>query len=338
MAGFRLVNYDKPGPGVSKDASSGNRFTVFFQILFRKFTNLVKVNLLFMIPVVVVLLLMFLIWQFTGLIFIILSPLILLFPFLAGLTFVTRNYAREEHAFIFSDFKEAIQKNWKMFSIHGIITYCVSVLMYFALVFYYYNSPNNKILYVPFAICATLCVLFIFMQYYIPVMIITLDLNLKAIYKNAFILAILGLWKNILLTLGLVLTVGGFTVLALLTGNLLVLALLIILGILLLFSFTSLLCNYTVYPVIIKYVVDPYYKAQEKAEEASNEGGKESSEEIANREDRRERSNSIPDEYVKAEKPKQEKPKSEYVYENGRLIRKSDVEALFDDNPINSRN
>ena len=32
--------------------------------------------------------------------FVALIPVVLIFPFVAGLTYVTRNYAREEHAFI----------------------------------------------------------------------------------------------------------------------------------------------------------------------------------------------------------------------------------------------
>ena len=34
-------------------------------------------------------------------------------PFTAGLSYVTRNWARDEHAFIWSDFKDAVKENWK---------------------------------------------------------------------------------------------------------------------------------------------------------------------------------------------------------------------------------
>ena len=47
-------------------------------------------------------------------------------------------------------------------------------------------------MYVPLIICFLLSFLFICAQFYIPTMIITFDLGLRQIYKNAFIFAILG--------------------------------------------------------------------------------------------------------------------------------------------------
>ena len=54
-------------------------------------------------------------------------------------------------------------------------------------------------MYVPLIICFLLSFLFICAQFYIPTMIITFDLGLRQIYKNAFIFAILGLWRNLML-------------------------------------------------------------------------------------------------------------------------------------------
>ena len=34
-------------------------------------------------------------------------------PFTAGLSYVTRNWARDEHAFVWSDYKDAVKENWK---------------------------------------------------------------------------------------------------------------------------------------------------------------------------------------------------------------------------------
>ena len=35
-------------------------------------------------------------------------------PFTAGMSYVTRNWARDEHAFIWSDFRDAVKENWKI--------------------------------------------------------------------------------------------------------------------------------------------------------------------------------------------------------------------------------
>ena len=50
MAGFfGLFDYNKPGPGVPKDAPRKSPLIVFFEILQRKFWNLIKVNMMFLI-------------------------------------------------------------------------------------------------------------------------------------------------------------------------------------------------------------------------------------------------------------------------------------------------
>ena len=50
MAGFfGLFDYNKPGPGVPKDAPPKSPFIVFFQILQRKFWNFTKVNMMFFV-------------------------------------------------------------------------------------------------------------------------------------------------------------------------------------------------------------------------------------------------------------------------------------------------
>ena len=43
-------------------------------------------------------------------------------PFTAGVSYVTRNWARDEHAFIWSDFKDALKANWKQSLVISAIT------------------------------------------------------------------------------------------------------------------------------------------------------------------------------------------------------------------------
>ena len=51
-------NYDKPGPGVDKDEPKKAAPVRFFEILWRKLSKLVQLNLTFMIPFIVVIALM----------------------------------------------------------------------------------------------------------------------------------------------------------------------------------------------------------------------------------------------------------------------------------------
>lgn len=131
---FRIYNYDKPGKGVSKDEPQKSALANFFSIFGGRLTKLMQLNLLFMVPFIVILALslvlfflpitrydlifvkgsvtyQFSLWNF----YVVPLPMILLSPFFAGLTYVTRNFARREHAFIYMDSKEAVAKNWKQF-------------------------------------------------------------------------------------------------------------------------------------------------------------------------------------------------------------------------------
>ena len=58
MGLFGFGNYDKPGPGVSKDEPPKAAPIRFFEILARKFSKLVQLNLIFMIPTIAVFILM----------------------------------------------------------------------------------------------------------------------------------------------------------------------------------------------------------------------------------------------------------------------------------------
>ena len=202
--GLFSINYNKPGPGVAKDAPVKKPFFRFWEVYFRKFFNLIKLNMLFAVPTAICFALCFLLESFvtgisSSLAFLGQLPLVLLSPFVGGLTFVCRNYAREEHAFILSDFMEATKKNWKQFLLNGIVCYVFYVLMAISINFYSSQMASNSILYIPFIVCILLSFLFICAQFYIPVMIVTFDLRLRQIYRNALIFSIIGLWRNLML-------------------------------------------------------------------------------------------------------------------------------------------
>ena len=56
-------------------------------------------------------------------------------PFTTGVAYVTRNWARDEHAFIWSDFIDAVKGNWKYGLLTGFITGLMPLLMYVCVTF-----------------------------------------------------------------------------------------------------------------------------------------------------------------------------------------------------------
>ncbi len=262
--GLFSSNYNRPGPGVRKDEPVKKPFFRFFEIFFRKLGQLVQLNLIFCIPVIVAAILMYFLSMVTNLSFLAFLPLILISPFVAGLTIVTRNYAREEHSFIFSDFIDAVKNNWAAFLLNGVVCYAVYFIFNVAITYYTAQLASNNIFFIPLALCIGISILFIFSQFYIPVMIVTFDLKLSLIYKNAFIFSIIGLWRNLLLTVLMAIILLGLFVLMYLMPLTIMIALL--LAAVILFSFCMFLINFTVYPLIYKNMILPFQKENENTE------------------------------------------------------------------------
>lgn len=234
MAGiFGMFDYTKPGPGVSKDEPQKYRFFVFFEILFRKFWKLIAMNDLYILCCL---------------------PVITIGPATAGYTYILRNFAREEHAFLWMDYRDTIEKNWKQAFFVSVINAGLGFFIYEATTFWYAQFEHSFIMVIPFAFCTCVMFIFIFMQYYIYIMLITFKLNLRQIYKNAFIFAFAGLPQNILITL--ILGLVGLLMYISLIIPLLFVALLLTIAV----SFCGLVINFIAWPVIKKYMVDPYYE------------------------------------------------------------------------------
>ena len=329
MAGFSLFgNYSRPGPGVRKDEPKKPPLIRFFQLYFRKFMDLIKLNMLFAVPVILIAALIYFISRFTMQPLILCIPLILLSPFYAGITFVTRNYAREEHAFIFSDFKDTVASNWKLFLFNGVICYVFFSLISVCLNFYYSVSSKGILFTIPFGISVMILFLFLFAQYYIPLMIVTFDLKLKQLYKNGLIFAIVGLWRNLLLT-------AIFAVLLFINYFLFYLfpALVILIdGILLLFfafSFVSFLTNFTVYPLIEKMMIKPYYEKQNAPQDDDSNVNAPEQKPADDTADNGE------NETEKTEDKPAASDDSEYVFYNGKLVKRSSLgdenDSVFED-------
>lgn len=333
-------NYTKPGPGVSKDEPPKAAPIRFFEIYFRKFTKLCQANLIFVIPFAAVVALMVLLYskgthyvlQFgsgDSLVvmdvwsrFVVPIPLILLSPFIAGLTYITRNFTREEHAFVWSDFWDAVKGNWKYFLINGCIVYVVYAVLSFAMTYYQSRATEQSLFYVPYWMCILFGIIFIFAQYYLPVMFITFDLKFKQFYKNAFIFVVAGFWRNILLTVIFgVLIYLAVAVIPIINLTVFIFFLLLLF---VLFSFISYLINFVVYPVVDRYMVKPYEKQQavERGEIAPDDSDLKfrSAAEIVAEE--REEAFYAPPEESESES---EDDEDKYVFINGKLVKRSEL-------------
>ena len=176
-------------------------------------------------------------------------------PATAGLTYVLRNFAREEHAWIWSDFKDALKSNFKQSAIVFFIDLVVFVLFYVAFAFYLQMSGFlGAMRYV----IVVIAIVYTMMHFYLYPMMVTFQLSLKDLYRNALLFAIGKLPSNLLILAILLLVHVGSVLMAINFGGgyfMLILFVILLLEILILQSFSAFIVNFHAYPKMKKYMI-----------------------------------------------------------------------------------
>lgn len=196
-----------------------------------------------------------------------------------GTAYILRSMVRGEPVFLISDYFYAVKRNLKQGLLLGILDLVVIALLVFDFM-YFYNMVGSFWIDVCFwGICA-LAILYFFMRFYIYLMLVTFDLSIKKILKNALIFTTLGIKRNLMAVLGILfLTAIEVVMLAVFMPMNFPIGL--ILPFLYYFSFTSFTSAYAAYPIIDRYMIAPYrtkndypdkeFEETDYSEEASNE-------------------------------------------------------------------
>ena len=180
-----------------------------------------------------------------------------------GSIYVTRGLVRGDSVFIFSDYFYAIKKNFWQGLLLGLIDCAIMATLGFNL-FYYYNSPTtglNDFLYV---MTLALIIIYIVFRFYTYLMLVTFNIKIHKLLKNALIFTMLGIKRNFMAILGL-LIVSAIAFVPMLflmpigLGIALVLPLIYYLGV------CSFVYTYAAYPVIKKYMIDPVEPSKSSA-------------------------------------------------------------------------
>lgn len=233
-----MYNYEKAGTGVEKNAPKKKAFFYFFELYFRYFWRLIRLNILT---------------------FIFCLPVVTIGPALAGMTKVLRNYTLDKSAFMFHEFWKGFAGNWKQSLPVGLLDTLFAISAAAALYVYprmgtaaEQQGGSGTIYTVLCVISVSFALTLFMMNFYIMPMIIATDLSFKNIIKNSFYLTCLALKKNIITLL----IVGLTVVVLILTGMTGVFILVPIWAI----SFIGFVIMYNSYPQIQKYVINPYYE------------------------------------------------------------------------------
>ncbi len=218
-----LFNYEKEGPGVSKDAPKKKGVFLFFELLGRKIGKFVQINMLYFIASLPMIAVSFLLGSFFAryvgnIIGVDLSQNLLILtmasmffcvcfvvfigsgPASAALANFNRCAIREEHTYVAADFCEVYRKNFKQSMIVSVLNPLVASGLIFSVIFYgvQYMMTGGFFWLAAMSITSIVLAVFVGACFYIYQLMITFENTVFELYKNAVILSLMSLPQNVL--------------------------------------------------------------------------------------------------------------------------------------------
>ena len=300
----------------------------FEKFLSAYFSNLGKftlVNLIFAVPLLLAFGLCFLLCRFLlpqATTVILPLTILLAAPFYSGVVVVSKNIYYNDVTFgIFGEFVSAVKENFKAYLVHGVVAYIAFVGCYHGIVIYNHLAQISGVFYVMFFVSLLLAVFILFVLYAAPLMSASFDLRLKDVYKNSVLMTFGEIKANGLATIGILavfavlsIPVGFFILLLSVWGE--------VVTVIVMYSYIALVVVFLVPSLISSIVTASLYPDMKRVI---------SGEAKANLESIRKENK---DEKLKSEAPKApefsdidmatlEKSTGDYVFYNGRMIKKS---------------
>ena len=183
-------------------------------------------------------------------------------PVTAGVTYLIRNMFRGKPVMMWQDFKDTIARNWRQALIYGVVDIAIIALILYDIMFFWLNYNLNMVMSTLFFSALTMALLYLFMRNYIWLMIVTFDLSIFSMFKNALRFAVLGMKRNFMFLLGCIALAAieyflmyAYFPLAVIVPFVILPAMLVTMGV------------YSAFPVIKKYMIDPFYEEVDVEEE-----------------------------------------------------------------------
>lgn len=258
---FFTPDFNAPGAGVPKGEPQKPGFLRYFIVAKRKFWDLIILNMLYVLfSLPALFLYLFIgIYHFGGVaneqlrLFL---PMVFAFmatsllgsgPGRAGLCYVLRNYSREEHAFLWSDYWEYTKK----YLGRGLLLLLIDALFSWLILLdiMVYGAQGTFAGMIAAYIAVFLYIIYILMHPYLYMLTVTFDLPLVPTFRNAFLLSAIRLPQNLGCTLAAALLMWGMFELIALNQTFLSLLFVIF------FSFTNLILDMNSFSVVKKYMI-----------------------------------------------------------------------------------
>ena len=269
--------YLREGKGVDKDAPKPIRPIYFFELFFRKFSQMIKLNLLFFVTTIPIWFILFMVGNFAlsnmaenqfvpmlGVItqivvnpisiIVLLALCFLIGPSTAGATYVLVNFATEMPVFLTSDYFEHFKKNIKQSSLLMMINVFALISLFLTWIIPvlpgYNQLESIKLFYILRYPSLIVFIILMFINFYANTIMVLFNMRFVDIIKNSILFALGKLPLNVLI---LVLSLLP----AILLSNFFNSTILIICFVLILYSFSGFVVVYSIYPTIEKYMLIP---------------------------------------------------------------------------------
>ena len=122
----------------------------------------------------------------------ILIPCLMFYTFfMPGVMYILRNWARDQHTFTVSDFKDAVLANWKNSLLLGLINGLSILLTYMGYAVYGMMAANGgSFFYIPQMLLVIICCIWWMANMLIVPMMVTYDMGLGTLIKNSIIITL----------------------------------------------------------------------------------------------------------------------------------------------------
>ena len=111
-------------------------------------------------------------------------------PFNAGVTYVLRNWARDQHSFVLSDFWDAVKGNWKQALVVSFISGVLPFLTYTAYQVYGAMMQTSPVFALFIGLVVLVTVLWSLATMLVYPMMVTYDLRLRDLIRNSLLLTL----------------------------------------------------------------------------------------------------------------------------------------------------
>lgn len=298
-----IFNMNRDGKGIEPGEDTTPNFSYFFKLLFRKFSNLLTLNLMMfgmVLPVVIAIYIFFngpqmptlnspsfsvlMGSQMTGtagvelitkmmhtlpqvnfitfnsyaswLPYVLLGILAITWGWQnTAVTYILRGLVRGDGVFMFSDYFYAIKKNFKQGLLLGLLDAAAIVILIIDFM-YTWSMRSGYWTYLMFFIISALIIVYLFMRMYMYLMLVTFNISIYKMLKNALIFTALGIKRNLMAALGIILCIALWAALGF-VGLQYNLGFLFFIPAFIMFALIGFISVYCAYPIIKKHMIDP---------------------------------------------------------------------------------